>query len=201
MVPFQHILVPLAFDVPSEEITTAALVLASECGAAVTFVHVYPLPESVYGVYAAFSDEGLADSIRTEAERALKARVAALRHATRATLDLTAIVRAGEPWQEILAAAEEGDADLIVMGTHGHRGVARVLLGSVAEKVVRLSPIPVLTIRTRDASSAGTRTTGEERNGPPSEASDFAEEAGPLQTEFGTKASTRAIASIAFDGD
>ena len=46
----------------------------------------------------------------------------------------------------ILQAAKEGGADVIVLGTHGRRGLSRVFLGSVAEKVVRLSPVPVLTI-------------------------------------------------------
>jgi nucleotide-binding universal stress UspA family protein len=57
-----------------------------------------------------------------------------------------AAVVAGEPWLAILEAVKKQGADLIVMGTHGRRGISRVLLGSVAEKVVRLSPVPVLTI-------------------------------------------------------
>jgi nucleotide-binding universal stress UspA family protein len=57
--------------------------------------------------------------------------------------------RHGVPHEEIVRCAREQAADLIVMGTHGRRGVAHVLLGSVAEKVVRLAPCPVLTIRQR----------------------------------------------------
>jgi nucleotide-binding universal stress UspA family protein len=56
-------------------------------------------------------------------------------------------VREGTPFYEIIQAAKEGDIDLIVMGTHGHTGLAHVLLGSVTEKVVRKSPCPVLTVR------------------------------------------------------
>jgi len=56
-------------------------------------------------------------------------------------------LRSGRPWEEILAAAREGNADLIVIGTHGRKGLPRALLGSVAEKVVRMSPVPVLTVR------------------------------------------------------
>ncbi|WP_121743529.1 universal stress protein [Natronorubrum halophilum] len=53
----------------------------------------------------------------------------------------------GEPDHRIVAQAEEESVDLIVIGSHGQKGVSRVLLGSVAEKVVRRSPIPVLVVR------------------------------------------------------
>lgn len=57
------------------------------------------------------------------------------------------ILRHGSPFLEIIRYAKEQDMDLIVMGTHGRTGLAHVLLGSVAEKVVRKSPCPVLTVR------------------------------------------------------
>ncbi|MDO3377052.1 universal stress protein [Geoalkalibacter halelectricus] len=53
----------------------------------------------------------------------------------------------GTPYQAILAAAKEHNADLIVMGTHGRTGLEHVLVGSTAERVVRRSPVPVLTVR------------------------------------------------------
>ncbi len=56
-------------------------------------------------------------------------------------------VAAGQPAETIVRVALERNADLIVMGTHGRTGLGRVLLGSVAEKVVRLAPCPVLTVR------------------------------------------------------
>jgi nucleotide-binding universal stress UspA family protein len=57
------------------------------------------------------------------------------------------LLRSGDARDVIVLAAKEFDADLIVMGTHGRRGVSRALLGSVAEGVVRAAPCPVLTIR------------------------------------------------------
>jgi nucleotide-binding universal stress UspA family protein len=53
----------------------------------------------------------------------------------------------GTPSAEIVAYADEAGCDLIVMGTHGRGGIDRLLLGSVAERVVRTSPVPVLTVR------------------------------------------------------
>jgi nucleotide-binding universal stress UspA family protein len=58
-----------------------------------------------------------------------------------------AVLRTGVPYQEIVALATDERADLIVIGTHGRGGINRVLLGSVADRVVRLAPCPVLTVR------------------------------------------------------
>lgn len=62
---------------------------------------------------------------------------------------LESIVSPGIPYDEILKKAEEESADLIVLGTHGRTGLDHVLFGSTAEKVVRKSPIPVMTIRVK----------------------------------------------------
>ncbi|MEA3347870.1 MAG: universal stress protein [Pseudomonadota bacterium] len=56
-------------------------------------------------------------------------------------------IRHGVPYEEIIKYAKEIDADLIVMATHGHTGLSHILLGSVAEKIVRYAPCPVLTTR------------------------------------------------------
>jgi nucleotide-binding universal stress UspA family protein len=57
------------------------------------------------------------------------------------------IVKLGKPFIEIVQVARDENIDLIVMGTHGHTGVEQILFGSTAEKVVRKSPCPVLTVR------------------------------------------------------
>jgi len=62
------------------------------------------------------------------------------------------VVRVGVPYHEIVEAAGELQADLIVITTHGHTGLKHVLLGSTAEWVVRHAPCPVLTVRRRDSS-------------------------------------------------
>jgi nucleotide-binding universal stress UspA family protein len=57
------------------------------------------------------------------------------------------VLASGDPPREIIRAAEDQKIDLIVIATHGHTGWGRLLFGSVAEKVVRLAPCPVLTIK------------------------------------------------------
>ena len=65
----------------------------------------------------------------------------------REKVDLEAVVAVGIPVIEIIDAAKEKAADVVVMGTHGRTGIAHVIMGSVAENVVRRSPCPVLTVR------------------------------------------------------
>jgi nucleotide-binding universal stress UspA family protein len=64
-------------------------------------------------------------------------------------LKLTRVLRSGPPAEQIKRFAEEVGVDLIVMATHGRTGFQHIVMGSVAEKVVRLSPVPVLTIKPR----------------------------------------------------
>lgn len=67
-------------------------------------------------------------------------------------LEVTVDVRVGVPFEEILTCARERGADVIVMGTHGRTGVRRMIAGSVAERVVRASNVPVLTVRADETS-------------------------------------------------
>lgn len=62
-------------------------------------------------------------------------------------IEIETIYRIGEPWREIVAHAEEENFDHIVVGSRGMTGVKRILLGSVAEGVVRYSPVPVTVVR------------------------------------------------------
>lgn len=75
----------------------------------------------------------------TLAERAARLRESGIKASWR--------VEAGVPFEEIVRIAGEERADMIVMGTHGRSGLSRVLLGSVADRVLRLAPCPVLTVR------------------------------------------------------
>jgi nucleotide-binding universal stress UspA family protein len=66
---------------------------------------------------------------------------------------ISAILLNGAAWEEIARMAAEQNADLIVMGTHGRRGLPRAILGSVAERVIRTSSVPVLTVHAPRESS------------------------------------------------
>ncbi len=140
---FRHILFATDLEACSAGALQVALDLARSMNAQLTVVHVCEL-----GGYAAAAmcEAGgdLASPLVEEAQRALEALVA---RADRDGVHPRALVKLGAPWQEIVAAAEEEGADLIVMGTHGRRGLAHAILGSVAEKVVQTAPMPVLTVR------------------------------------------------------
>jgi nucleotide-binding universal stress UspA family protein len=56
----------------------------------------------------------------------------------------------GDPFHQIICFAKNSDVDIIVMGTHGRTGIQHILMGSVAEKVIRYSPFPVLTVKDKD---------------------------------------------------
>ena len=78
-----------------------------------------------------------------------------------ANVDSVTAVRRGDPSRVILEYADDHDADIIVMGTHGRRGLVRFLLGSVAERVLRLSETPVLAIRQQTDSNGGSEPDDE----------------------------------------
>ena len=90
--------------------------------------------------------EDLRDALDDEGHDALD-RVADAAHDRDGDLDVTIEVREGRPASEIDAYARSVDADLVAMGTRGRHGENRFLIGSVAERVVRTCPVPVLTVR------------------------------------------------------
>jgi nucleotide-binding universal stress UspA family protein len=146
MPTFKHIVVATDFSEASRAALALARDLSCESGAALTVVHVCevsglsrsePLP---YGSLA---------PIAARAQERIEDLVASLRRACPAA---AAVVKLGAPADQILGVAADVHADLVVLGTHGRHGLAHAVLGSVAEKVVRTSPVPVLTVRSRGAS-------------------------------------------------
>jgi nucleotide-binding universal stress UspA family protein len=93
--------------------------------------------------------EELADELRTALEERGEAATATV--AERAGRPVTTAVRTGRPPTEIATYAREVDADVVATGTRGRHGENRFLIGSVAERVVRTCPVPVLTVRHLDA--------------------------------------------------
>ncbi|HEY3666828.1 MAG TPA: universal stress protein [Polyangiaceae bacterium] len=146
---FRHILVATDFSDSAERAVEVAIEMARKFDAELTVVHVWDVPPTGYG--ALYLPGDLATPLHKAAAAALaKAGGTVCKVLPRAQTSL----RQGLDRQEILAGAEQAHADLIVVGTHGRRGLSRALLGSVAERVVRLSPVPVLTIHATTAAKA-----------------------------------------------
>ena len=148
--PFERLLVPTDFSPGAGAAATAAANLAQALGASVdvlTVVDTSPLIDA-YGNLS-YRAERIA-AIHAQANETATA--FANRHFA-GVLEPPRIrvhVRDGNTFLEILRAAEDLGSDAIVMGTHGRTGVAHLLVGSVAEKVMRKSPIPVMTVRASD---------------------------------------------------
>jgi nucleotide-binding universal stress UspA family protein len=138
----KRILVPHDFSDTAQCAVSYALDFAEKFGARVTIVHAYEYPVLSFPEGPALTGD-LVRQIQAAAEAAL---VGVVSRARRPGVEIESVLRQGTVWSEILAAAVEVKADLIVIGTHGRRGLSRALLGSVAEKVVRMAPCPVLTV-------------------------------------------------------
>ncbi|HWE35988.1 MAG TPA: universal stress protein [Isosphaeraceae bacterium] len=159
MLPIKTILVPTDFSESSEHALRMACALARDYEARLVLLHVAP-PPIVGGTLAVPVDpryyrEALDEALAKVEPAELRGRVE--RH-----------LREGDAAAEVLRMAEEKECDLIVMGSHGRRMLGRLLLGSVAEMVMRGSPCPVLVVRApiRSATPAPAQGEGEARPEP-----------------------------------
>ena len=134
------ILVALDFEPISEAALEAAAELSQRLGWQLVLLHVAGTPAYAHPEVGAPYLAGVEDDLLRDAQRALGRAASGLPSAR-------AMVREGDPATEILRAIHEIRPRLVCLGTHGRRGLSRVLLGSVAERVVRESPVPVLTLR------------------------------------------------------
>ena len=139
---FERILVATDFSDSSRQPLELALQIAEKFGSELTLVHSWEAPSYSYGGGLYFPVDMVAP-IEHAAVARLEEAMTELKQRFPAAKSL---IRAGVPWEEVLNAATQLKADLIVMGTHGRRGLERALLGSVAEKVVRMARVPVLTV-------------------------------------------------------
>jgi nucleotide-binding universal stress UspA family protein/mono/diheme cytochrome c family protein len=148
----KRILVPLDFSANSTRALDYAYAVARKFDAALHLVHVCEVPSMLTGsmdAYAiAYTD--WSQRLGEEAERELDKLRARLTGVTVSTEVLF-----GNPARSIVTAAHANDVDLIVMGTHGHGAVMHMVMGNVAERVVRTADCPVLTVR-----GPGERETG-----------------------------------------
>lgn len=144
MTPMRKILCAVDFSSQARAAVAAAADLAQRYDAALTLVHVFQLPATLMPEGMLLSAgmvgehfqavNGLLDDEKRDAER-------------RGAKAVDTVLVDGIPWREIVVRAKEGGFDLIVVGTHGRTGIGHVLLGSVAERVVRHAHCPVFVVR------------------------------------------------------
>jgi nucleotide-binding universal stress UspA family protein len=141
----QHILAPTDFSEPSAQGLRSALELAEAFSAKLLLLHVVePPPYPVEGIVPSRLGATLLDDLERQAANDL---AQMLPEAQRSRVEVTRSVVVGIPYRKIVEVAEAEKSDLIVMTTHGRTGLSHLVMGSVAEKVVRTAPCPVLTIR------------------------------------------------------
>lgn len=143
MAPFRHVLMATDFSECSGIALETAIDLARRYDAALTLVHVFALPVYPYMDLVPMVID-IETPAREGASEGLQKALAAAR--TQFPSAKAVLKQAAAAWEQILATARELGADLIVLGTHGRTGVSHALIGSVAERVVRHSHVPVLTV-------------------------------------------------------
>ena len=139
MLRIQTILVPTDFSEVSAPVLQVAQALARDHQAKLVLMAAPPPPPPSAEVYVPFSDYA---GLTAEAQRQLDALTQEI-----SGLPVETKVQVGEPGPTIVETARTCHADLIMMGTHGRTGLTRLLMGSVAEYVLRYAPCPVLTIK------------------------------------------------------
>ena len=152
MLPFRRLLVTTDFSEISLEALPVAVEIAAHFSAEVLLVHVLPVDTATPWDIPPYADFGLASlplpdyerQVREEVERRLQ--VVASKHARGVTV--RGLVGRGDAAAEIVRMATAEQSDLIVLATHGWTGWRHVVFGSVAEKVLREAPCPVLSVRT-----------------------------------------------------
>jgi nucleotide-binding universal stress UspA family protein len=139
----KNILVPIDFSAGSSRAVELACAMAKAFRARITLLHVLHLPNPEYGdaVYATVADR--TPSLLRSCEAALQTEGARI---TELGIETTTLLREGNPAHEIVDVARGQKVDLLVIATQARGRLSRGLLGSVTEKVMRLSPVPVLTL-------------------------------------------------------
>ena len=152
----KRILVPTDFSPAGRPAIEAACSFARRFGAMIDLLHVWELPVAIAPAMLLTPPVGpplaAAEFIRGHAGQEMERLVGQLRAPG---LEVRGRLESGHPAETILRIAESDGADLIVMGTHGRTGISHLLMGSVAERVVRRATCAVLTVRGRGAADAG----------------------------------------------
>jgi len=144
MVTFQRILIATDFSETCSRAVEYGVMMAKTLGASIHVLHVLQddTPLVVDGL--TYLPQNFFEELEQRAAGRLEE---VIPRADRDKLAVTLVMRRGSPFLEIIRYARDQNMDLIVLGTHGRGALAHVLMGSVAEKVVRKAPCPVLTVR------------------------------------------------------
>lgn len=144
--PWSKILVPTDFSTDADMALDAAIELATRWQASITLLNVFQPMAYTYptgtGIYTSLPIDHV---IKDQLEGLVRLQQRTL---AKGVKQVEIEQRTGHPATEVCNLARDGGFDLIAMGTHGRSGISRVLAGSVAERVVRMAPCPVLTTRT-----------------------------------------------------
>jgi nucleotide-binding universal stress UspA family protein len=142
---WKKILCPIDFSDASRAALETAADLARRFGATLTLFHAYPVPGYTFPDGSFVASSKMLDELAEQARRHLEEWRGVA--ASLGQPGAEAVTAVGEPAHEIVTWAKEHAADLVVLGTHGRTGLTHALMGSVAERVVRRAPCPVLTVR------------------------------------------------------
>jgi nucleotide-binding universal stress UspA family protein len=145
---FRHILAPTDFSEYSKKAVASALELAKKFGAKLSILHVIELPP--YPVEGYVSPSVSATFLEDLERQATQELAQVVPEAEGAKLEVVRLVAVGTPYRKIIETAEAEQVDLIVMATAGRTGFSHLVMGSIAERVVRTATCPVLTIRPRE---------------------------------------------------
>jgi nucleotide-binding universal stress UspA family protein len=148
---FRHILAPTDFSEYSQKAVVSALELARTLGAKLTILHVVELPPYPAAGYVPPAVNATWPPFLDDLERQATQDLAQLvPEAESSDVEVVRLVAVGSPHRKIIDTAEAEQVDLIVMATAGRSGFSRLIMGSIAERVVRTATCPVLTIRPRE---------------------------------------------------
>jgi universal stress protein A len=147
MLTIRRILVPVDFSSPSRAALEHAAGLAERMDAELLILHAWEQPAYLGPEGVVLTAPGVVHPGLDEVRRSIEREVAQFVKGVALPAGTEVRVLQGRPQDAILAAAAEPRVDLIVMGTHGRSGLAHLIVGSVAEAIVRHAPCPVMTLR------------------------------------------------------
>jgi universal stress protein A len=147
MIKLNRILIPTDFSTFSAPAMQYGLAIAARFDAEIHLLHIVPDPAMLVPEAAAFSVESMQAQSDVLKDQAMSALEKLPEDGWSDNKPVIREVRIGAAFIEIIEYAREKDIDLIVIGTHGRSGLMHVLMGSVAERIVRKAPCPVLTVK------------------------------------------------------